>query len=962
MSDGRGSGARVVSPVMVGRADELAAVVAALSRSPAVIVVEGEAGVGKSRLVTELLRHPDLKRRRHLAGRCHQIREPFPLGAIVEAVRRLGDDLRGLRLGPVAGALRPLLPEVADSLPLPPEPLDDRNAEQHRVFRGLVEVLTAAGPAVLVLEDLHYGDPKSADFLAYLLAEPPPRLAIVLTFRTEEVNPALRAVISAASAHRHVVLQGLTTAESGELAAAILDTDRLSDEFTSYIWERTAGLPFAIEELLALVRANGQLVHRDGQWSRRALRELGVPRRILDATLARIDRLPTGARRIAEAAAVLQSPQPARILVAVADEPEPIEALEAAVGSGLVVERDGLLGFRHALAAQGVRDDLSGLRRQQLHDRAATTLLTLDVPPLGQVAHHLKQAGRLAEWADAAQRAADRAVELGSDDEAVRLLRAVLHEAPLTSEQRGTVAAKLGWAASDTLHAREIIEPLSEVLDDDVPPTVRGELRFLLAISLGQAGQDVERQRDLFRAALADLSHRPDLRAWAMVGLGVSTTAEVPSEEDRRWLAGAVDLADQIDDPLLQAFVLGKAGSWMLDTGDRSWRDVTGRVRRLTGDTPRQRREANAYYSLGIAATYAGQLEPARFLLTKALEAPATQQNRRLEMMIRSGLAVLRFLRGDWAGLQLDIRHLRSEVADYATSRMDLELAAGSLALAQGDRDDGEELLERATATAADIGALEVLPLGTAGLVRAALAHGDTGRAAGHADRLLGVVDSKGALLPSLGWALPGVADTLVAAGRPGAAAELLDRVGVALGDMDAPMLAPAAAEAGAVLAGIAGGVGNPADAVLAAAAAYRAAAAPYAAALAMERAAALLLSTGHDGAPDAVLEAATMYDGVGATGDRARLAALAQRHGLDLPRRHRGGRRAYGGLLSPREREVAGLAAAGRTNNEIAADLFISRHTVEKHLGAAMRKVGVRSRTELAHRLAESSKNGGFP
>jgi predicted ATPase len=184
VSDGHRGAGRVVSPIMVGRGDELAAAVAAARRPPAVIVVEGEAGVGKSRLVTELLEHPDLSGRRHLVGRCHQIREPFPLGVIVEAVRRLGDDLRAYRLGPVAGALRPLLPEVADLLPLPPEPLDDRAAEQHRVFRGLVEVFTALGPGVLVLEDLHFADPKTVDFLAYLLAEPPPRLALVLTFRS----------------------------------------------------------------------------------------------------------------------------------------------------------------------------------------------------------------------------------------------------------------------------------------------------------------------------------------------------------------------------------------------------------------------------------------------------------------------------------------------------------------------------------------------------------------------------------------------------------------------------------------------------------------------------------------------------------------------------------------------------------------------------------------------------------
>ena len=90
---------------MVARGEELAAVVAALSRSPAVIVVEGEAGVGKSRLVSELLLHPEATRRQ-LVGRCHQIRESFPLGPVVEAMR--GVDLPTARWSPVC--VRPVAP------------------------------------------------------------------------------------------------------------------------------------------------------------------------------------------------------------------------------------------------------------------------------------------------------------------------------------------------------------------------------------------------------------------------------------------------------------------------------------------------------------------------------------------------------------------------------------------------------------------------------------------------------------------------------------------------------------------------------------------------------------------------------------------------------------------------------------------------------------------------------------
>ncbi|HEY1918580.1 MAG TPA: AAA family ATPase [Streptosporangiaceae bacterium] len=133
----------MVSPTLVGRRDELAALASAVTQAPAVICIEGEAGVGKTRLVAELLHRPGLDRRqtvtRHLVlqGRCHQIRESFPLGPIVEAVHGTGDRLARLPLTPAAGALRPLLPELAAVLPPQPDPLDDPVGERHRVFRGL---------------------------------------------------------------------------------------------------------------------------------------------------------------------------------------------------------------------------------------------------------------------------------------------------------------------------------------------------------------------------------------------------------------------------------------------------------------------------------------------------------------------------------------------------------------------------------------------------------------------------------------------------------------------------------------------------------------------------------------------------------------------------------------------------------------------------------------------------------
>src|SRR5262249_39484196 len=244
---------------------------------------------------------------RRMVGRCQRIRESFPLGALIEALRRIGDELRGLRLGAVAGALRPLLPELAQWLPAALDPLGDRAAERHRVFRGLAEVLGALGsarPVVLVVEDLHWADEQTRDFIAYWLADPTPHLSLVLTYRSEDADSdvsALTARVPAAIVSEHVTLAPLDAATTGALVAAILDTDRVSSEFAGYLWDRTGGLPLAVEEVLALVRARGLLVHHEHTWTRKPLDDMDVPRGIRDPTLQRLAPLPEAAPRVVEA-------------------------------------------------------------------------------------------------------------------------------------------------------------------------------------------------------------------------------------------------------------------------------------------------------------------------------------------------------------------------------------------------------------------------------------------------------------------------------------------------------------------------------------------------------------------------------------------------------------------------------------------------------------------------------------
>jgi DNA-binding CsgD family transcriptional regulator len=948
----------VVSPSQVGRGRELSRLVSAVSAPPAVAVVEGEAGIGKTRLVTELRARLREQGRWSVAGWCRQIREPFPLGPVIDAVRVLGAELAGAPLSPVAGALRPLLPELAGLLPPQPPALDDRMAERHRVFRALVEVLGSRGPVVLVLEDLHWADEQTTDFVSYLLADPPPELSLVLTFRGEDVAAAVRALTAKLPAPVTAIHQQLTLLDrrqTGELAGAILGSDRVSTEFAGYLHARTSGLPFAVEELLALLRVRGALARRSGSWPRRVLQRLDVPTGIRDSVLARVASLTADARSVVEAAAVLQAPVPAAVLTGTVRAPAArvqqglLEALEA----GLLAEDAGgeRVGFRHLLAAQAVYDATQATRRRQLHGRAATGLAAVEPAPLGQLAHHLRHAGRLAEWVRAAERAADQAAELGHHDEAVQLLADVLRHAPLRTRQRGRLALKLARTANETLHARDVRNLLLSVPTGDLPRRLRSELRFWLALLLDQTGGDPVRRRRLLAEAVEELTDRPDLRAWAMVGLAIPTVAPgVPPAAHLPWLRRSLELVPELTDPALAVLVLGKVAMVQAAVGDPQWRQVTDRMLARTGAGPGQPREVSAFESVGVDACYAGHHQTAGRLLTAALAGAGTD---RLERRSRAGLALLDYCRGHWDGLAERAERLVDELADYPQGRVNAEVVAGGLALARGELDLAWRRLNRLRQAVERAGGFDLLPLPAAALVRLGIARGDLAPGLATGQRVLAGAEATG-VWPSTARLLPPLTQAMVAAGQATDAGALVERLAGRLRDLDAPLARAALPHARGFVAAGDQRWREAADLFLTAADRYQPLPGPYEAAQAREQAAASLFAAGvgKARAEQPLRAALATYRRLGATWDAARATGLARRHGLALPAAHRRGRRGYGDDLSPREREVAHLAAAGRTNEQIARDLFLSPKTVDKHVGAALRKLGLRSRRSLAHRL----------
>ncbi|MPZ24735.1 MAG: AAA family ATPase [Dehalococcoidia bacterium] len=952
---------RVVSAAFVGRTHELQRVAAAVSAPPAVVVIEGEAGVGKTRLVSELATRPELIDGRLLVGRCHRIRESFPLGPVIEALRQFGREWAGDAFSPVVGTLRPLLPELSALLPPALEPLDDRAAERHRVFRALVEVLETVGPAVMVLEDLHWADGQTVDFLGYLLSEAPPQLAVVLTFRSEEVDSRLRALagkMPASMSRTDVALSSFDMSQTGALAAAILDVERVSEGFATYLCERTSGLPFAIEELLALLRAKGMLVSQGSRWNRRALEELGVPAGIRDAVLERVGHLLPTARMLVEAAAVLKAPLPLEVITATCEAPnrQVLSGLQEALESGLLVEDEEGIGFRHVLAAQSVYEAMPGPHRRHLHRRAAAALEVARPVRLGQVAHHLRHAGQLGAWVDAAERAADQAVALGDDVQAAQLLEAVLRNASLDPERRGRIGVKLSRAAADTVQAgHDVTGLLLNVLEEDLPSEVGGELRFWLALLVEQIGGDPLLQRRLFLEAVEGLDERHDLKAWAMVGLGVPSAPEVPQSEHLRWLHRSLDVLPSITNRPLQVLVLGKVAMVLTSLGDPTWRRLTERMLKETDGTPRQRREVNAFLAVGIEACYAGHHETASRLLQSGLQGVATCESRPLELRLQSALALLDYCRGSWRGLAERVDLLIDELWESRRDLVNVAIVAGCLALARGNLDDADVRLNEVVLSLERQGGIDVLPVPLVAFLRLALARGDFGEAMATGQRVLTAAAAKGIWAPAVRL-VPTLTQATVTAGRVGEAAAFVDRVASEVGGLDAP-LAPATLLHARGLIEAAREQWRPAaEHLVSAADCYELLLSRYEAARAREEAASCLFAVGDSRAEVALRTALATYSRLGAHWDVARGTGIARRHGLSVAARHRGGRHGYGSDLSPREREVAELAAAGRTNKEIANELYLSTRTVEKHVAAAIRKLNVRSRAGVARRLTERS------
>lgn len=595
-----------------------------------VLLLEGEPGLGKTRLLEwSLVRMVD-SGGLALRGRCLQAEGSPPFLPMVEVLEQLIRTCPESALLDCLGAtgpevarltprLRRMLPDGLQPVKVPPE------QERYVLFSSLTEFLerlSSRQPVLLAIEDLHWADEPTLRYLEYLA----PRLKtmpllVLATLRPVSVEPSAHALVSDLSYGRlveRVSLEPLPVAGVEELLAEYAGVP-VPPEIARAVFTVTEGNPFFVEEVYRLLKAEERLVDSKGRWNTALdLSDLDIPEGVATLLRRRFARLRPATLSVLQRAALLgrrfRSEVLERLEGGEAGPDSVIDSLEEAERAGLVtVTADSgriICSFSHALVRQGLLEGLSPWRQQRVHQRIAGVLAsdsgTGDPEAVAEIAYHLNRAGALADpetcrrfYALAGRQAMERTAFL----EAADLLEKAI---PLTEEpgSQASLLFQLGlartglrdWPAAQSAWTKavEIFESLGDA--EGV-----GKIVAILAAQLIWGGRREESiaisRRGL--AALGEVSspYRCRLLAWA--GHGISQGGDV--ESGLGLTAEALAMAEQLGSSHLRGHILAHRACQAFYAGSfREQADIAIQAVDLLNDNPWDLAEAMAIAAYGL--------------------------------------------------------------------------------------------------------------------------------------------------------------------------------------------------------------------------------------------------------------------------------------------------------------------------------------------------------------------------
>lgn len=511
---------------LVGRGRDLGLLLerfaSSAERRGQVVLISGEAGIGKSRLV-----HTLRERVAHETGfwwvcRCSPFAQNSALHPLIEGTQKWlrfqREDSPEQRLDKLEAALAAQGLPLAEALPLLAAflslPLDGRypppqltpQVQKERTLEALCRILVQMGhekPAVLVMEDLHWIDPSTREFLDHLLERVASASVLVLL----TTRPDFDLPWNERPHLTRLALQRFETAQIEEMVAGLTGGRRLPDEVLSHLVERTDGVPLYVEEMTKSILESGLLVDRGDRWElAEPLRPLSIPATLRDSLTARLDRLGT-AKEVAQLAAAVGRRFSFQILAALTtlDQASLQRELGRLETAELVYRRGDppFYVFKHALIQDAAYSSLLRSQRRRIHLQIAQLveerfLGSLDIEP-ELLAHHFEEAGMPDRAVHYLQLAGQRATETSAYLEAIQHFRKAIEllltlpedeerarrEIALRSVLGAVLIAIKGYAAVEVEQAFARARELCSMLDDppDLFPVLYGLWVFNLARS-----------------------------------------------------------------------------------------------------------------------------------------------------------------------------------------------------------------------------------------------------------------------------------------------------------------------------------------------------------------------------------------------------------------------------------------------------------------------------------------------
>ncbi len=949
------------------------------------VLLDGDAGVGKTRLLKELASDARGLGWTVLVGRCLDLGDSaVPYLPIREMIGRLATGSPELADAMTAGN-----PALARLLPTGGNPVagagtaagDPARVDRAEVLEGVhagLAALAARAPVLVLVEDMHWADPSSRELVGYLFARPVSGISVVASYRSDDMHRRHPLRGSLAEWGRlpevtRVHLQPLHEPDMRTLVQALVGR-AMPEPALRTIVQRAEGNAFFAEELTAALDGRGPApANTPGTPA--------LPTDLTEVLLVRLDRLDDRGRRAVRAAAVAGRAVDHELLAAVAglSDDDLYAALRAAVeGQVLVPERDGY-AFRHALLAEAVYDDLLPGERTRLHAAYAATLDRADDCSAAELAYHARAAGDTATAVTASIRAGDDAMTVGGWEESVRHYEVALALAasyrpreadgtPVDLVELTEKASQAAAAAGDVFRAIALVQDQLRQLPDDATPLQRARLLH----ALGHAAMLADTQIDILQLsgdALDLLPAEPPVRLHAQV-LALHARASLDRGRDdaaERWAAEALAIARQHDlvDVIADATLVTAKLSQRAGDPDASLETLTDAVAAARKGADAAAELRSLFHLAGLYYEQA-RWDEARtaYLAADELAVATGRQWAPYGVEARVLAALVAYNSGDW---DVSLRLVDTSEMSPPESAWALLTATGlAVAAGRGERAALDALPLVRPSWKRD-GMIAVLT-GFAGIDL----HGDTGdldAAVAVHDDVIATLQPMwneelfqarlrlGALI--LGQTCAAVRRTgardheaLVAAGRQHV--EVADRVwegAIARSRRPGPESTAWRARVVAEYARLRWLTGIDAppedelvDAWRQSVAAFENLRHVYEAARSSTRLAAVLRATGQADEADTLTESAVATARrLGAEPLLAELAELTGGAAARPPRQ----RPVSTNLLTSREQEVLALVAQGRSNREIGRQLFISEKTASVHVSHILAKLGARGRTE---------------